>query len=54
MMLAHNQIYGSVELNGEPINEPKIISAIYLWEIRQEYAMGKKTASSINGVGKTG
>ena len=53
MVLSHKQIYRSMGQNREPRNEPTHILSINLWQRRQEYTMGKKTASSINGVGKT-
>ena len=40
--------------NRQPRNEPKLTWAVNLQQRRLEYTMGEKTASLINGVGKTG
>ena len=44
----------SVEQNREPPDKPMLIQSVKLQQKRQEYTMGEKTVSSINGVGKTG
>ena len=50
----HKNTHTSMEQNRELRAEPKFVQPIIPWQRKQEYTMGEKTASSINGVGKTG
>ena len=54
MVQAQKQTYRSMESNRKTRNEPTLIWAINLQQGRQVYTMGKKMASSMNCVGKTG
>ena len=54
MALAQKQTHRSMEQNGETIDKFAYIWSINIQQRRQEYTMGGKTASSRNGVRKTG
>ena len=54
MVLAQKQWYRPVEQDRKPRNKPMHLWVSYFWHRRQEYSNGAKTASSINGAGKTG
>ena len=54
MVLSQKQTHRSMEQNREPKNKPTHLCPMNLQQRRQEYTMGKKTVSSINGTGKTG
>ena len=53
MVLAQKQKYRSVVQDRKPRDKPTHLWSPNLWQKRQEYS-GDKTASSINGAGKTG
>ena len=53
MVLAQKQQYRPVEQDRKPKKKPMHLWASYFWHRRQEYTNGAKTASSINGAGKT-
>ena len=54
MVLAWKQKYKPLEQDRKPRDKPMHLRIPYFWQRRQEYTMGAKTASSINGAGKTG
>ena len=54
MVLAQKQKYRSIEQDRKLRNKPMNLSVPYFRQRKQEYTMGAKTASSINGAGKTG
>ena len=54
MVLAQKQKYRPMEQDRKPRNKPMHLWVSYFWQRRQEYTMGAKTASSVNGAGKTG
>ena len=54
MVLAQKQKYRPMEQNRQPRHKLMHLWVPYFWQRRQEYTMGVKTASSINGAGKTG
>ena len=54
MVLAQKQKYRPMEQDRKPRNKPMHLWVPYFWQRRQEYTMRAKTASSINGAGKTG
>ena len=51
MVLAQKQTHRTKEQEREPKSEATLIWAINLWQKRQEYTIGEKTASSVNGIG---
>ena len=53
MILAQKQKYKSMGQNRKTINKPTHLWSINLGQRRQNYTMGKKPISSINGAGKT-
>ena len=53
MVLAQKQNYRPMEQDRKPRNKPMHLWVPYFWQRRQEYTIGAKTASSINGAGKT-
>ena len=48
------QKYRPMKQDRNPRNKPMRLWISCFWQRRQEYTMGQKTASSINGAGKTG
>ena len=55
MVLAQKQKYRPMEPDRKPRNKPIHLWVPYFWQRRQEYIYNEtKTASSINGAGKTG
>ena len=54
MVLAQKQKYRPMEQDRKSRNKPMHLWLPYFWQRRQEYTTGTKTASSINGAGKTG
>ena len=53
MVLAQKQTHTSMEQNIEPRNKPTLIRQL-IYDKGGKIYNGEKTASSINGVGKTG
>ena len=54
MGLAQEQKYRPMEQDRKSRNKPMHLWVPYFSQRKQEYTMGAKTASSINGAGKTG
>ena len=54
MVLEQKQKYSPMEQDRKSRNKPMHLWVPYFWQRRQEYTMGEKTASPINGAGKTG
>ena len=54
MVLAQRQKYRSMEQNRKPRDKSLYLWTPYLWQRRQEYTIGAKRASSVNGSGKIG
>ena len=54
MALAQKQKHRPMEQDRKPRNKPMYLRVPYFWQRRQEYTMGAKIASLINGAGKTG
>ena len=54
MVLAQNQKYRPMGHDRNPRNKPMHLWVPYFLQWRQEHAHEAKTASSINGAGKTG
>ena len=54
MVLTQKQKYRPTKQDRKPRNKPMHLWVPYFWQKRKEYAVGAKTASSINGAGETG
>ena len=54
MVLAQKQKYRPMEQYRKPRNKPMHLRVPYFCQRRQEYTIGAKTTSSINGAGETG
>ena len=52
--MAQKQKYRQMEQDRKPRNKSMLLCVTYFWQMRQAYAIGSKTNSSVNGAVKTG